>query len=64
MLSLGTIDERVRLTDAGRREFLDLYHHPAGFVDGQLRFRDDSRNRWRPWRPTPGAAVTRLTQRL
>ena len=64
LLRLGHVDERVVRTDAEWREFFDLYHHPYGMRNGRLRFRDDSRNEWRPWKPVVGSPVTALTQRL
>ena len=63
-LLLGRVDEHVTSTTAERKDYLDLYHHPAGFVDGQQRFRDDTRNLWRPWEVLPGRRITALSHFL
>ncbi len=63
-LRLGRTDEGVFLTDAEKRAFLALYHHPGGFSADELRFRDDSRNVWWDWEPLPGHRVETLTRAL
>ena len=63
-LLLGRVDEHAISTAAGREEYVDLYHHPAGFVEGERRFRDDTRNLWRPWEVLPGQRITALSHFL
>ena len=63
-LLLGRVDEHVALTGAEQEEYLDVYHHPAGFLNGERRFRDDTQNRWRPWEVLPGRRITALTHFL
>ncbi len=63
-LLLGRVDEHVGFTAAQQREYLELYHHPAGFAGGEHRFRDDTRNQWRSWEAVPGRRVTALTEFL
>ena len=63
-LLLGRVDEHVAFTAAQQEAYLDLYHHPAGFVNGQRRFRDDTHNCWRPWEVLPGRRITTLTHFL
>ncbi|MCP9237762.1 peptidoglycan-binding protein [Lewinella sp. JB7] len=64
LLRLGRTDDPVSLTDAEKRSFLSLYHHPVGFPEGEHRFRDDSRNEWRDWEAVPGNRIRMLTQSL
>ena len=64
LLRLGRVDEDVRLGAAEREEFLRYYHHQHGFTPGELRFRDDTRNRWYDWEPVEGQPVRELTRFL
>jgi hypothetical protein len=64
LLRLGIVDENVRFSPTEKRQFFDRYHHPYGFTNGNLRFRDDSRNEWRKWEPGAGAQVQALTEFL
>ncbi|PPK84255.1 hypothetical protein CLV84_4024 [Neolewinella xylanilytica] len=64
VLRLGRTDEDVRFTQEEKAAFLELYHHPHGFVDGEIRFRDDCRNCWYAWENLPGRRVRDLTQFL
>ncbi len=64
LLRLGRVDEDVSFGAAERQEFLRLYHHPEGFDERELRFRDDSRNCWCDWEPIGGQRVKDLTRLL
>jgi hypothetical protein len=64
LLRLGRVDEDIQFSTGDKRRFFDRYHHPYGFTDDNLRFRDDSRNEWRPWQPGAGTQVRALTQFL
>ncbi|NJB85606.1 hypothetical protein GGR26_001351 [Lewinella marina] len=64
VLRLGRVDADVAMTAGEKEEFLRLYHHPHGFARGEIRFRDDSRNRWWPWEQLPGQRIRALTQLL
>ncbi|MBB4077731.1 hypothetical protein GGR28_000332 [Lewinella aquimaris] len=64
LLRLGRTDAPVSLSAAEKRKFLTLYHHPVGFPESELRFRDDSCNEWREWEQLPGDRIKALTHRL
>ena len=64
LLRLGRVDENVRFSAADRETFLRLYHHPYGFAEGEIRFRDDSRNCWYAWEAVPGERIRHLTRFL
>ncbi len=64
VLRLGRVDEDVHFTEAEKKAFLDLYHHPYGFSGDEIRFRDDSRNQWYRWENIPGQRIRALTQFL
>ena len=64
LLRLGRVDEDVRYDATEQGEFLRYYHHPHGFARGELRFRDDTRNRWYVWESVPGQRVRELTRFL
>ena len=64
VLRLGRVDEDVRFSAEEKETFLKLYHHAHGFADGEIRFRDDSRNCWYPWESLAGHRVRELTRFL
>ena len=64
VLRLGRVDEDVHFSNEERQAFLELYHHPYGFADGEIRFRDDSRNCWYAWESIEGYRVRELTRFL
>ncbi|THH41247.1 peptidoglycan-binding domain-containing protein [Neolewinella litorea] len=64
VLRLGRVDEDIKFSEAEKQEFLRLYHHPQGFSGGELRFRDDSRNRWWEWEKIEGHRIRDLTRLL
>lgn len=64
LLRLGRVDEDVRYGTAEREAFMRYYHHRYGFPQGEVRFRDDTRNRWYDWEPVEGQPVRELTRFL
>ncbi|WP_116109008.1 peptidoglycan-binding domain-containing protein [Lewinella sp. IMCC34191] len=64
VLRLGRVDEDVRFLEAEKAAFLDRYHHRHGFANGEIRFRDDSRNCWYYWENLAGGPIRDLTSFL
>lgn len=64
VLRLGRTDEDIQLGEPERAAFLNDFHHPHGFANGEARFRDDTRNHWWPWEAVPGRRVRTLTRFL